>query len=303
MSVALLGLGSNVGERRAHLQAALDALPAAGVEVLRSSSVYDTDPVGEVLEQASFLNACALARTALEPLELLDAAKRLERELGRDAHGVRHGPRAIDIDILTLGDVELCNERMKLPHEQLLRRRFVLIPALELDLELRTPDGSMLADALLGAPAGGGRALGGRPLAVPDDRASAVRERPAGAALFTIAAAPTLIPQTSGRRYAELQVEGGFETSASDRRQPAETSTSSGVPGRSLGVRARRRGSDTRVARQCASTNPCDRLRRCAAVPTESLPAVALHDSSSLHGPLAEVMVPPDRRVVYSTNV
>jgi 2-amino-4-hydroxy-6-hydroxymethyldihydropteridine diphosphokinase len=144
----LLGLGSNVGERRANLQAAVDALPAAGVEVLASSSTYDTDPVGEVLDQPSFLNACLRVRTQLEPLALLAAVKRLERELGREEPAPRHGPRTIDIDILLLGSEELAHERISLPHPQLLRRRFVLIPALELDFELRTPDGRRLADAL-----------------------------------------------------------------------------------------------------------------------------------------------------------
>lgn len=147
----LLGLGSNVGERRTHLQAALHALTATGVEVRASSSVYDTDPVGDVLDQPSFLNACLLVRTALQPLELLDTVKRLERELGR-RDGVRHGPRVIDIDILLLGDITLAHERMTLPHEQLLNRRFVLIPALELDFQLRAPDGSSLADALAQLP-------------------------------------------------------------------------------------------------------------------------------------------------------
>src|SRR6266576_474686 len=102
----LLGLGSNIGDRRARLQGAVNALPAAGVQVLACSSTYDTDPVGDVLEQPSFLNACLLARTALEPLELLDALKRLERELGR-TDAVRHGTRAIDIDILLLGGLEV----------------------------------------------------------------------------------------------------------------------------------------------------------------------------------------------------
>lgn len=148
--IGLLGLGSNVGERRRHLQAAVDALPGAGVEVLASSSAYDTDPVGEITDQPSFLNACVRVRTSLEPLELLDAVKRLERELGRGESSVRHGPRAIDIDILLLGGRELAQERMTLPHRQLLTRRFVLIPALELDFELRVPDGRRLADALAG---------------------------------------------------------------------------------------------------------------------------------------------------------
>ncbi len=143
----LLGLGSNVGDRREHLQGAVLALPGAGVEVLACSSVYDTDPVGEVLDQPSFLNACVLVRTDLGALELLAAVKALEQELGR-GRGPRHGPRTIDIDILLLGELELHHGLMTLPHEQLLQRRFVLVPALELDIGMTTPAGERLADAL-----------------------------------------------------------------------------------------------------------------------------------------------------------
>jgi len=150
--IALLGLGSNMGDRRAQLQAAVDALPGAGVQLLACSSTYDTDPVGEVLDQPSFLNACVRGHTSLEPLELLDAVKGIERELGRRQAGVRHGPRAIDIDVLLLGELELRHERMTLPHEQLLSRRFVLVPALELDFEQSLPDGRRLADALARLP-------------------------------------------------------------------------------------------------------------------------------------------------------
>jgi 2-amino-4-hydroxy-6-hydroxymethyldihydropteridine diphosphokinase len=137
-----------VGDRRAQLQGAVDALPSVGVEVLACSSVYDTDPVGELLDQASFLNACLRVRTALEPLALLEAVKRLERQLGRDAGRLRHGPRTIDIDVLLLGELELRDERMTLPHKQVLSRRFVLVPALELDFDLSVPDGRRFADAL-----------------------------------------------------------------------------------------------------------------------------------------------------------
>ena len=163
----LLGLGSNVGERREYLQAAVDALPRAGVRVVASSSTYDTDPVGEVLDQPSFLNACVVVRTSLEPLELLAAVKNLERELGRAARGPRHGPREIDIDVLLLDDVELRDERVTLPHAQLSTRRFVLIPALELDFELRLPGGSRLADALAALPVDEGVRWAGPPLSLP----------------------------------------------------------------------------------------------------------------------------------------
>ena len=75
--------------------------------MLASSSVYDTEPVGEVLDQPDFLNACLRIETALEPEALLDACKAVERELGRRAGGVRHGPRPIDVDVLLLGDETL----------------------------------------------------------------------------------------------------------------------------------------------------------------------------------------------------
>jgi 2-amino-4-hydroxy-6-hydroxymethyldihydropteridine diphosphokinase len=165
--LGLLGLGSNVGARREHLQAAVDALADARVRVLASSSVYDTDPVGEVLDQPSFLNACLSVRTELGPLELLDTVKRLERELGRELDSPRHGPRAIDIDVLMLGAIELRNERMTLPHEQLLSRRFVLIPALELDFAMTLPDGRRLSDALAALPLQEGVRWAGPPLRVP----------------------------------------------------------------------------------------------------------------------------------------
>jgi 2-amino-4-hydroxy-6-hydroxymethyldihydropteridine diphosphokinase len=170
--IGLLGLGSNVGDRRAHLQAAVDALPTIDVEVSAASSTYDTDPVGEVLDQPTFLNACVKVHTPLEPLALLDAVKAVERELGRvDARPpVRHGPRVIDIDILLLGELSLRNERMTLPHEQLSSRRFVLVPALELDFELREGgwrSGRLLADALARLPLAEGVRWAGPPLRLP----------------------------------------------------------------------------------------------------------------------------------------
>src|SRR5436853_3397578 len=144
MKIGYVGLGSNVGDRRANLQAAVDALPRHGVRVLAASSTYDTDPVGEILEQPSFLNAALRIETDLGPEELLDAAKAVERELGREPGGPRHGPRPIDVDVLLLGDVEHASARLRLPHEQVLARRFVLVPLLELDFELITPTGVRL---------------------------------------------------------------------------------------------------------------------------------------------------------------
>ena len=166
-AVGYLGLGSNVGDRRARLQSAVDRLPAHGVTVEASSSTYDTDPVGEVLDQPDFLNACVRVRTPLAPEELLEACKAVERELGRDPGGQRHGPRPIDVDVLLLGDVGLVSDRLTLPHEQVLSRRFVLIPLLELQFELATPTGARLSDALAALPVTEGVRRAGPPLAIP----------------------------------------------------------------------------------------------------------------------------------------
>jgi 2-amino-4-hydroxy-6-hydroxymethyldihydropteridine diphosphokinase len=146
--IGYLGLGSNVGERRGQLEAAVAALGRHGIEVVASSPVYETEPVGEILEQRAFLNACLQIRTSLGPEELLDECKAIERELGREPGGPRHGPRPIDVDLLVIEGVEHRAERLTLPHPDLLSRGFVLVPLLDLDPELTTPAGERLADAL-----------------------------------------------------------------------------------------------------------------------------------------------------------
>ena len=153
--IGYLGLGSNIGDRRAHLQGAVDALPHHGVSVLRSSSTYDTEPVGLILDQPDFLNACIEIETAHDPAALLAACKEVEREVGRAAGGPRHGPRVIDVDVLLLGDARYESERLTLPHEQVTSRRFVLVPLLELDSELTLPGGERLSGSL--AALGGGQ--------------------------------------------------------------------------------------------------------------------------------------------------
>jgi 2-amino-4-hydroxy-6-hydroxymethyldihydropteridine diphosphokinase len=148
LEIGYLGLGSNVGERRANLQAAAEDLWNHGVIVLASSSVYETEPVGEVLDQPEFLNACLRVETELDPEGLLDACKAVERGLGRAGGGVRHGPRPIDVDVLLLGEQEHASERLTLPHAEVTSRRFVLVPLLELDPGLDVPGRGPAADAL-----------------------------------------------------------------------------------------------------------------------------------------------------------
>jgi 2-amino-4-hydroxy-6-hydroxymethyldihydropteridine diphosphokinase len=171
MTVGYLGLGSNVGDRRANLQAAADALGDHGVRVLAASSVYETEPVGEVLDQRDFYNACLRIETALEPEALLDACKAVERELGRTLAGqpgyVRHGPRPIDVDVLLLGNREYRSERLTLPHAEVTARRFVLVPLLELAPDLVVPGAGPAADALAALSEGETVRPAGSPLQAP----------------------------------------------------------------------------------------------------------------------------------------
>jgi len=146
--VGYLGLGSNEGDRLANLRAARDALVLHEVAVEASSSVYETAPQGEVSDQPDFLNAALRVRTALGPEELLDAAKAVERDLGREPGGLRHGKRPIDVDVLLLGALEYSSARLSVPHPEVTSRRFVLEPLLELDRELALPDGTPLASQL-----------------------------------------------------------------------------------------------------------------------------------------------------------
>ena len=143
-----LGLGSNVGDRESHLTRAIQDLAAHSVTVDAVSSLYETEPIGEILDQPDFLNAAARVRTALGPEELLEVCKSIEAENGRIFGGPRHSPRPIDIDLLLLGDLEISTERLTLPHPEVTARRFVLEPLLELDPGLRLPDGRELRSAL-----------------------------------------------------------------------------------------------------------------------------------------------------------
>ncbi len=143
-----LGLGSNVGDREENLRAAIRLLGERGVEVEAVSSAYETEPVGEVLDQPDFLNAAIRIRTELEPEALLDVCKEIEAERGRALDAPRHSPRPLDVDLLLLGDLELSTDRLTLPHPEVTSRRFVLSPLLELDPELALPDGTHLVHAL-----------------------------------------------------------------------------------------------------------------------------------------------------------
>ena len=140
-----LGLGGNVGDPVRSIHEAIAALEARGVVAISAvSSIWRTAPWGGV-PQPDYANACAVGTTRLAPLALLDAVKRIERDLGR-VDTVRWGPRVIDIDILFHGEASLADERLVLPHRELLRRAFVLTPLAEIAPD-RVVAGVRIADA------------------------------------------------------------------------------------------------------------------------------------------------------------
>jgi 2-amino-4-hydroxy-6-hydroxymethyldihydropteridine diphosphokinase len=141
--------------------------------VLQSSATYDTEPVGDVLDQPEFLNCCLKIETEHDPEDLLAACKAVERELGRPAVHPHHGPRAIDVDVLLLGGSVYRSERLALPHAELEHRRFVLVPLLELDGGLALPDGRLLARARAGLGPGQEVRRAGPPLALGAGQAGA----------------------------------------------------------------------------------------------------------------------------------
>jgi 2-amino-4-hydroxy-6-hydroxymethyldihydropteridine diphosphokinase len=132
-----LSLGSNLGDREAHLRAAIERLGAPDLRVLRTSPIYETEPVDNT-DQHWFLNLVLEAETKLFPLQLLARTQKTERALGR-VRTVPKGPRTIDIDILLYGTAVMHSGKLDIPHPRLSERRFVLVPLHDLVPTLRHP--------------------------------------------------------------------------------------------------------------------------------------------------------------------
>jgi len=138
MSVTFfLGLGSNLGDKAGNLARALRLLAEKGLEVVRASSVYETEPV-ECPDQPWFLNQVVEVRTALDPASLLRTAKAIEARLGRVPAGDK-GPRTLDIDILLAGELVIATPELTVPHPRLPLRNFVLVPLAEIAPDARHP--------------------------------------------------------------------------------------------------------------------------------------------------------------------
>lgn len=160
--IAYLGLGSNLGDRLASLQRAVDLLAEVrGVRVLRSSRVYETEPVGGP-DQSDYLNAVLEVDTTLGPGDLLAAGRAVEDSMGR-VRQERWGPRPIDVDLLTYGDRTIDEPGLQVPHPRMHERGFVLVPLAELCPDPPLPGGRHLLEIRLGPDA----VFGVRPFAPP----------------------------------------------------------------------------------------------------------------------------------------
>ena len=146
---ALLGLGSNLGDRDGNLRSALKLLEAEGaVRVVRSSRFRTTAPVGGP-PQDDYRNAAVLVETSLSAHALLVAAKRVEAALLRPTDGERWGPRTIDVDVLLVGDECVDTDALRVPHPRMTERRFVMEPAAEVAPQMCHPElGRTMAELL-----------------------------------------------------------------------------------------------------------------------------------------------------------
>ena len=148
MGRAYVGLGANLGDRRATLERALELLgERQGIDVVAVSTFRETDPVGYV-DQPRFLNAAAAIETSLRPDVLLGALLDIERELGRTRDGPRYGPRTVDLDLLLVEGVTLAEPGLTLPHPRLHERAFALAPLAELDPALVVPGHGSVSELL-----------------------------------------------------------------------------------------------------------------------------------------------------------
>ncbi len=164
MTEAMLGLGSNLGDRLATLLRAVDLLAAHGVRAVASSRVWATSPLGGPDDQPEFLNAVIRVDPGpLEPDDVLSVIGAVEAELGR-VRDARWGPRTVDIDVLLWGNLVRDDARLTIPHPRLHERAFVVLPLLDLDPDPVLPDGRRLL--ALAAPRGDARPVG-PPLALP----------------------------------------------------------------------------------------------------------------------------------------
>ena len=151
LNSAVLALGSNLGDRAANLQRALDSLIDSGALTgVVASSIYETDPIGGP-EQGPYLNAVVRGLTKLDPADLLAHAHRIEDQLGR-VRTVHWGPRTVDIDVVAYGQEVLATDDLTIPHPRAHERTFVLMPWNEIDSDAEIPGRGSVSTCLAALP-------------------------------------------------------------------------------------------------------------------------------------------------------
>jgi 2-amino-4-hydroxy-6-hydroxymethyldihydropteridine diphosphokinase len=148
VTLAYVGLGSNLGDREALVRRAAELVGAR-----RLSSLHETEPWGD-LDQPRFVNAVAELETGLRPRQLLDHLLDVERRLGRERPGRRWGPRTIDLDLLLYGEEVIDEPGLQVPHPRLLEREFALAPLAELIPTRKIPGNGTVSEALAGIQSG-----------------------------------------------------------------------------------------------------------------------------------------------------
>lgn len=147
MSVAYIGIGSNIGNRQENCLHAIELLQKSGIIVTKRSSIYETEPWG-VKEQPSFINMVIEVETERGPEELLNILKDIEKQMGR-TETVKWGSRVIDLDILLFDNIILNTEDLKIPHPFMHERDFVLRPLFEISPDVTHPLLKMSVSALI----------------------------------------------------------------------------------------------------------------------------------------------------------
>lgn len=144
--MVVLSLGSNIGNRQENLRKAIIGLNSAGLEILKISSIYETEPVG-FKDQDNFYNIILTTEYSKEPYKLLSEIHKIETELGR-VREFKNSPRTIDIDIVTFNDQKIDNESLIIPHKEYMNRKFVLIPLAEIEPDFMFRDNRTVRETL-----------------------------------------------------------------------------------------------------------------------------------------------------------
>ncbi len=135
MAIAYLGIGSNLGNRRKNIEAAVRLLEKTHLDILKTSTIIESAPMGGPKDQGRFLNGVLKIETEIPPEELLKTLKQIEKRLGRTTT-VRNGPRTIDLDILLYNHRKLQTPQLTIPHPRMFERDFVMHPLKEIEPQL-----------------------------------------------------------------------------------------------------------------------------------------------------------------------